>query len=213
MKIWSDSLHDGGSIRADNAFAALCLDGHVRLAPNRNPHLAWDEVPAGTESLALLCIDGDAPRDASDVNREGRVLEYLLPRGDFFHWSVIDIPVERQSIAESEFSDGVTPRGKSGTATSGLRQGVNDYSKWFAGDPDMAGDYYGYDGPCPPWNDLRLHHYIFRIYALDVWQLALPGRFTGADVCAAIYGHIIDEAQLIATYTLNSALAAQARRA
>jgi phosphatidylethanolamine-binding protein (PEBP) family uncharacterized protein len=45
-----------------------------------------------------------------------------------------------------------------------------------------AGDYYGYDGPCPPWNDLRLHHYIFRLYALDVPRLDLQGRFGAAEV-------------------------------
>jgi phosphatidylethanolamine-binding protein (PEBP) family uncharacterized protein len=37
-----------------------------------------------------------------------------------------------------------------------------------AGNPDMAGQYFGYDGPCPPWNDERMHHYIFTIYALDI---------------------------------------------
>ena len=33
---------------------------------------------------------------------------------------------------------------------------------------DMRGDYHGYDGPCPPWNDGILHHYVFTLYALDV---------------------------------------------
>jgi hypothetical protein len=64
----------------------------------------------------------------------------------------------------------VTPGGKSGplvpfTIKNGtehqLRQGVNDYTGWFANDPDMAGEYYGYDGPCPPWNDERVHTYVF----------------------------------------------------
>ena len=27
----------------------------VALAPNRNPHLAWWDVPAGARSLALIC--------------------------------------------------------------------------------------------------------------------------------------------------------------
>lgn len=104
----------------------------------------------------------------------------------------------------------MTERGKPGPETTlagvPLRQGVNDYHGWFSGDPTMDGDYYGYDGPCPPWNDERVHHYIFRLYALDVPRLELAGRFTCADVLNAIHGHIIDEAQLIGTYTLNSAL-------
>lgn len=216
MKLSSDSFRNGGAIPAENAFAALGKDGQVSLSANRNPHLAWRDVPAGTESLVLLCIDGDAPQDASDVNRADRVLPANLPRGDFFHWSLIDIPVGVQAIAEGVLSDGVTARGKPGPAAMldglALRQGVNDYSGWFAADPAMAGDYYGYDGPCPPFNDERVHHYMFRIYALDTPRLELEGRFTCADVLDAIHGHIIDEAQLIGTYTLNPAQAAQVRR-
>ena len=35
----------------------------------------------------------------------------------------------------------------------------------------MFGDYYGYDGPCPPWNDELVHRYVFTLYALDVPRL------------------------------------------
>jgi Raf kinase inhibitor-like YbhB/YbcL family protein len=87
-----------------------------------------------------------------------------------------------------------------------VREGLNDYTGWFAGDADMEGDYHGYDGPCPPWNDELVHNYIFRLYALDVPRLDLPATFTGADLRKAIFGHILDEAQLIASYTLNPQL-------
>ena len=46
----------------------------------------------------------------------------------------------------------------------------------------MSGDYFGYDGPCPPWNDALVHRYVFTLYALDVATLGLQGPFTG---CAA----------------------------
>jgi Raf kinase inhibitor-like YbhB/YbcL family protein len=207
MKLSSDSFRDGGSIPAKCAFAEVDIDLGFQHAGNRNPHLAWHEVAAGTESLVLLCIDGDAPTDASLVNRADLTLPEHLPRGDFFHWSLVDIPLGMNSIAEGALSKGVTARGKPGPAVTldgvPLRQGINDYQGWFSGDPAMAGDYYGYDGPCPPWNDERVHHYIFRLYALDVPRLELEGRFTCADVLNAIHGHIIDEAQLIGSYTLN----------
>ncbi|MET3132321.1 Raf kinase inhibitor-like YbhB/YbcL family protein [Oxalobacteraceae bacterium GrIS 1.11] len=215
MKLWSDTFRNNGLIPAENAFGALDPHTHVRLSQNRNPHLAWDEVPNGTESLALFCIDGDAPLDAAGVNRKGRSLAPALPRGEFFHWSLVDLPLELGSIAEGGFSDRVTARGKGGapiawldgSAAYQLRQGLNDYSTWFAGDPDMAGDYYGYDGPCPPWNDERIHHYIFRLYALDTPRLQLDARFTGLQARAAMYGHILDETQLVGAYSLNPALA------
>ncbi|MGX9776184.1 YbhB/YbcL family Raf kinase inhibitor-like protein [Janthinobacterium aestuarii] len=205
MKLWSETFRDGGLMPADYAFAEIDPASRVRLAGNRNPHLAWDDVPNGTESLALFCIDPDAPQDASLANRDDQALPLTALRGDFYHWSLLDIPISMRVIAAGEFSSGITPRGKA--AGSGLRQGINDYTGWFAGDAAMAGDYYGYDGPCPPWNDERIHHYIFRLYALDVPQLALPERFTGQQAHAALYGHILDEAQLVVAYSLNPELA------
>jgi Raf kinase inhibitor-like YbhB/YbcL family protein len=174
----------------------------VRFSSNRNPHLAWSDVPPGTESLVLVVIDGDVPTVGTDVNQEGKIVPASLPRADFFHWSLVDIPLSRTSIADGEFASAVTPRGKPADVPPPLRQGVNDYTGWFAGDKDMAGDYYGYDGPCPPWNDERLHHYVFRLYALDIPRLELAGRFTGPEVMQAIHGHILDEAQIIGTYSL-----------
>jgi phosphatidylethanolamine-binding protein (PEBP) family uncharacterized protein len=49
-----------------------------------------------------------------------------------------------------------------------LRHGINDYTNWFTSEANMRGDYYGYDGPGPPWNDALVHHYAFTLYALDV---------------------------------------------
>jgi Raf kinase inhibitor-like YbhB/YbcL family protein len=84
------------------------------------------------------------------------------------------------------------------------RQGINDYTDWFAGDNDMRGDYYGYDGPCPPWNDEIVHRYVFTLFALDVAELLdIEGKLTGQQVRAAMQGHILAEASLTGTYTLN----------
>ena len=216
MRLWSDSFADGGAIPPECAFAVIDSARHARLSTNRNPHLAWDDVPTGTESLVLVCRDIDAPTVATDVNQEGRYVAAELPRTDFYHWSLIDIPVAMRSIAKGMFSELVTPHGKNGpqvpfTVKNGtehqLRQGINDYTSWFMTDPDMAGEYYGYDGPCPPWNDRRVHTYLFCIFALDIALLGLDGRFTGAEVRQAIRGHILDEAQIFGVYSLNPDLA------
>ncbi|TFW34729.1 YbhB/YbcL family Raf kinase inhibitor-like protein [Massilia horti] len=217
MKIWSDSFTEGGLIPPQCAFAVTDPVNHLRLSTNRNPHLAWDEVPAGTQSLVLLVHDADVPSDAANVNQEGKEVPENLPRVDFYHWTLVDIPVCLKSIAEGMFSDMVTPQGKSGplvpfTIKNGteheLRQGLNDYTGWFANDPDMAGEYFGYDGPCPPWNDQRVHTYVFTLYALDIARLPLEGRFTGPEARYAIMGHILDEAQIFGVYSLNPAIAA-----
>lgn len=208
MKISSKSFEHGGLIPGRCAFAVKAPKGHVRLSDNLNPELSWSGAPAGTRSFALIVTDPDAPTRPDDVNQEGREVPLKLPRAQFFHWALVDIPASVGSLEEGECSRGVTAHGKKTPAgPEGSRQGLNDYTGWFAGDPDMAGDYYGYDGPCPPWNDERLHHYLFRLYALDVPRLALAGRFTGRQALDAIYGHILDEARLVVAYSLNPALA------
>lgn len=216
MRLWSDSFTDGGIIAPQCAFAVIDPASRVRLSNNCNPHLAWDDVPHGTRSLVLVCHDLDAPAVGTDVNQEGRELPQNLPRANFYHWILADIPPFISAIAEGKFSAQVTPHGKSGPQVQlvedgvpyDMRHGINDYTGWFAADPAMAGDYYGYDGPCPPWNDLRPHTYLFTLYALDVARLDVDGRFTGPDALAAIRGHILDEARIGGVYSLHPAVAA-----
>lgn len=210
MKLWSDSFKDGGEIPGEFAFCVMDPKTHVAMSGNKNPHLAWSDLPAGTKSLALICHDVDVPSRGDDVNKEGKTVPADLPRVDFFHWVMIDLPANTPAIAAGQFSREVTPRGKPGPEVAGapgVRHGINDYTSWFAGDPDMAGDYHGYDGPCPPWNDSVVHRYIFTLYALDVERLLLQGKFTGQQVRDAIRGHVLGQAQITGTYTLNPAVA------
>ena len=160
MKLTSSSFDDGGVIPAEYAFCAPDPKTHATLSKNQNPHLAWTEVPMGTKSFTIICHDPDVPSKGDDVNQEGRRVPASLPRVDFFHWVLVDLPASSVGVNVGEFSSSVTPRGKPGPrAPHGARQGINDYTGWFASDKGMAGDYHGYDGPCPPWNDELLHHY------------------------------------------------------
>ena len=158
----------------------------------------------GTKSLVLICHDPDVPCVPDDVNKDGRTIPASLPRIDFYHWLLVDLDPHSGAIKEGEFSNGVTPRGKSGPhGPRGTRQGVNDYTAWFAATGEMKGDYYGYDGPCPPWNDSIVHHYVFTLYAVDLERLPVTGTFRGADVVNALRGHVLEEAKLTGLYSLN----------
>ena len=211
MKFWSDSFKDGATIPGEFAFAVMDPKTHVALSGNRNPHFAWSELPAGTKALALVVHDPDVPSRGDDVNQEGKTVPLELPRVDFYHWTLVDIPASVTEIKAGQFSNGVTARGKPGPAVlgevmPGARQGINDYTGWFAGDGDMRGDYFGYDGPYPPWNDSLIHHYVFTLYALSVERVPVEGRFTGAELRKAIDGHVLAEAMHSGTYTLNRRL-------
>ncbi|WWW36135.1 YbhB/YbcL family Raf kinase inhibitor-like protein [Stenotrophomonas rhizophila] len=202
MHLSSTSLQNGQPIAAE--FAAGDAAG---FAPNRNPQLARSEVPAGTRSFALLCIDPDVPTVPDTVGRQDCTVPRDQPRADFVHWAMADMPATLREIAAGSCSEGFTVKGKTAPAgPAGSRQGLNDFTGWFAGNPDMAGQYLGYDGPYPPFNDERVHRYFFRLFALDVAQLDLPTPFTAADVHRAMHGHVLAEAALHGTYTLNPAL-------
>jgi len=199
MKLWSDSFQPGTRIPPEFALGAAGGFGG-----NRNPHLAWSDAPEATRSLVLLCIDTDAPTDASLAVHADIEIPIDHPRANFVHWVVVDIPATTTNLPAGSASAGVTPRGKPPcAATTDARQGLNDYTGWFAGDAEMAGDYFGYDGPYPPPNDLRLHRYFLRLFALDVATLDVPQRFTAADVHRAMHGHLLAEAAIYGTYSLH----------
>lgn len=204
MKLWSNSWTNGDRIPSRYAAGKPDPQSTVAFSDNVNPHLAWSEVPVGTKSLVLICHDFDVPSRPDDVNKSDREVPEDLPRVDFFHWVMVDLPATLMQIGEGEFSRGFTARGKSGPATlHGARHGINDYTGWFAGDAQLSGNYFGYDGPFPPFNDSLVHHYVFTLYALDVARLPVEGSFTGAQVREAMRGHVLGEATFSGTYTLN----------
>jgi Raf kinase inhibitor-like YbhB/YbcL family protein len=204
MRITSKSFANNKTIPAEFAFCAPDPVKRIATSKNVNPHLQWQDVPPNAKSLVLICHDPDVPSKADDVNKEGHTVSAQLPRVDFFHWVLVDLPATTIQIRPGEFSSGVTPKGKPGPESlNGSRQGLNDYTAWFLGNKDMAGNYFGYDGPCPPWNDEIPHHYIFTLYAVDFPRCPVAGTFKGPEVLAAMKGHIIAQAQITGLYSLN----------
>jgi len=203
MKLWSNDFKHGERIPATCAFGKPNAETHVELSDNKNPHLAWSDLPPETKSLVLICHDPDVPSRPDNVNKEGVTVPASLPRVDFYHWILVDIAPGTGSIGHGELSAGITPKGKAGPAAAhGMRQGINNYTDWFAGDPDMAGKYFGYDGPCPPWNDEIVHHYHFTLYGTDLAKCPVEGEFTAPDVLKAIEGHTVGKTSLMGTYAI-----------
>jgi Raf kinase inhibitor-like YbhB/YbcL family protein len=99
------------------------------------------------------------------------------PGGTWVHWVLFDLPADAQSLPEN------LP--KTNELASGARHGVN-------GEPKI-----GYEGPCPPPGPV--HHYHFKLYALD-GKLDLKAGATKADVEKAMKGHILGEAHLVGLF-------------
>jgi Raf kinase inhibitor-like YbhB/YbcL family protein len=76
---------------------------------NISPPLKWQDPPAGTRSLALICEDPDAPR------------------GTFTHWVIFNLPA-----ASRELGEGIPTEA---TLSNGTKQGINDFGEAGYGGP------------------------------------------------------------------------------
>jgi hypothetical protein len=123
--------------------------------------------------------DVSPPLTWRDVPAGAAVLALVVDDPDangFSHWVVADIPVNRGD--EEGFAEGAS------AALEAPTQGLNDFRRS------------GWGGPCPPSGT---HRYRFTLYALDA-PLGLAGTPTAAQVRAAASGHILGQAELVATY-------------
>lgn len=198
LTVTLDDLQADGSLPDAAGFCRP--DPATTIAPgtNRSLGVRWSPGPQGTRAYALVMTDSDVPRDLSSLNRAGTHLAVDAQRMPFTHWVLVDIPATTTALPAGADGEGRPQGGKPlGITPHGVR-GQNGYAGFF-----RDGPYGGYDGPCPPWNDLRPHGYVVRIYALDVPSLGLSGPFTQADVEKAVAGHVLATGEAGAIYTLN----------
>lgn len=83
-----------------------------------SPPLAWDSIPEGTKSLALICDDPDAPR------------------GDWVHWVMFNVPAEARLLPENVPTQKELP--------NGALQGSNDFRRIGYGGPCPPGGTHRY---------------------------------------------------------------------
>lgn len=196
MKLMSHDFEHGQWIPPECAYGRL-VNGQFALSENLNPHLVWTNLPEGTKSLVIACVDPDVPTNREALNEMGEIPEDQ-PRRDFVHWLVWDVSPEVTELQKGEASVGDETTGKTFAKPIGI-EALNDYTR--------NGEIHrGYDGPCPPGFDARLHGYEFAVYALDVESLGLPDTARWEDVRATMASHILGMALLQGIYSLNPRL-------
>lgn len=101
------------------------------------------------------------------------------PRGSFRHWVAYNVPATYQGLEEGAGSS---------HAPAAIDVALNDFGLR------------RYDGPQPPRGH-GLHHYHFRLIALDVPRLDILPESAGAlEVIAAIKPHTLAAAETVATF-------------
>jgi hypothetical protein len=201
LKVKVDSFKSGQVIPGKYAFCIPATTGHTAPGGNINPKISWSKGPRGTKSYAIIVTDPDVPTIRDNMNKEGVTVSASIPRRTFYHFLLVDIPPDVRSLAESADSKGRVVHGKPATPTVTGVRGLNDYTTVLAGNEAMKGKYYGYDGPCSPWNDEIVHHYHFTVYALSVPKLALNGDFNGIDAMAAIKDKMLAQGEVVGLYS------------
>ncbi len=78
MKIISKDLRDGEKLPERHVFNGMGYQGD-----NISPHLAWDDVPAGTKSFVVTCYDPDAPTGSG-----------------WWHWVVANLPADTRVLPQ-----------------------------------------------------------------------------------------------------------------
>jgi Raf kinase inhibitor-like YbhB/YbcL family protein len=104
------------------------------------------------------------------------------PMGTWVHWVLYKIPAETMGLPEG------LPREKALKSPAGAVQGVNSFGT----------DNLGYRGPMPPPGH-GMHHYHFKVYALDKPVTLAPGADKKA-LLAEIHGHVLAQGELVGTY-------------
>ncbi len=97
------------------------------------------------------------------------------PHGTFHHWIAYDLPPGCHRLEEGEGGRATTPQGRNSFGNT------------------------RYGGPCPPHGH-GTHHYHFRVSALAVDHLALPGETDYRAVIAAARPHVLAEAEVVGCY-------------
>jgi Raf kinase inhibitor-like YbhB/YbcL family protein len=105
------------------------------------------------------------------------------PNGDWVHWVFYNLPPDTKGLPEG------VPRKSKLKEPHGAIQGKNSW-------PD--GENIGYRGPMPPRGH-GVHHYYFKLYALDTPITAEPGLNKKA-LAEKINDHILGEGVLMGTY-------------
>ena len=162
MTLSSEDFTDGGRLPTRSVMESLGLGGKDEL-----PQLSWDNVPQGTKTFALTCLDPDAPTASG-----------------FWHMSAFNIGATVTSLP-----GGAVAWDSIDWAAFGV-SGAGQGPIFTKNDRNVA----GYTGAAPPQGHPE-HRYMFVIHAVDT-ELELGADATPAQVGFNLFKHAIGRGRI-----------------
>ena len=142
---------------------------------------AFDSNSTVPDTYTCNGADISPPLSWSEVSDEVKSFAVVCedpdaPGGVFKHWGIFNIPADQTSLPE-----GVSPE------ADDYVEAKNDFGN------------VGYGGPCPPQVHV-VHHYHFKVYALNQEHLDLPSGCTIEQLQGQLDAFSVDEAELVGLY-------------
>jgi Raf kinase inhibitor-like YbhB/YbcL family protein len=198
--VTSTSFTAGSRIPDKHVYCAPADNGKFKTGANQSPHLSWSGAPKETKFYAIVTVDPDVPANFDKVNQDRETISRSVPRRDFYHWVLINIPAATTSLPEGVGKGVPSPDDPLSLNYFGI-PGVNDYQNAIRNANTITSNFVGYDGPCPPWNDTRLHNYRFIVYALGQQAPGLFANFRAQDVLPYLEKYALAKGELVGTYS------------
>lgn len=162
ITLTSADFTDGAQLPTRSVMESLGLGGRDEL-----PQLSWSEIPEGTETFALTCLDPDAPTASG-----------------FWHMSAFNIPATVTSLP-----GGAVRWDKIDWSAFGV-SGEGQGPVFLANDRNVV----GYTGAAPPEGHIE-HRYMFVVHAVGT-ALELGPDATPAQVGFNLFKHAIGRGRI-----------------
>jgi len=162
MTLTSEDFHDGDRLPTRSVMESIGLGGKDEL-----PQLTWSNIPDGTKTFALTCLDPDAPTAAG-----------------FWHMSAFNIPASITSVPGGAVRWDEIDWSAFGASAAGEGPVFARNSRNVA----------GYTGAMPPVGHID-HRYMFVVHAVET-ELELGPDATPDQVGFNLFKHAIGRGRI-----------------
>jgi len=211
-----ENVEHGSAIPAQQALCIATANGKSeKIGKTIRPAIRWSGAPKDTKSFAVFIMATDAPANFDDADKDGKTIPANARRQTLFHYGLVEIPATVSMLSGGDADESVPGTALDndiGMSSFETQMGLYSLRPRERHLPSLS----AYVGPCPPWNDERVHRYHYIVMALDgAAPISVPNAVSSArpgdhsNNANRTYNRLINSSHVLATgavigtYTLN----------